>query len=123
MTRRTTLRCLAAFALAILPLSAEDLNGRRTGTASGPDGSETVLLVLKTAGSGATGSVGPNEDRQFPIESGHFDGGKFTCNVKGPNGAAFHLQLTLDGDTWKGSGTRSLDGALPTSTPDLKRAR
>ena len=122
MTRRNTLRCLAAFALATLPLYAADLSGRWTGTATSPNGNETVLMILKVTGSEVSGSAGPSEDRQFPIDNGRLEGDKFTFQLTGPNGGVFHFELTLDGDTLKGSGSRTLNGETQSGTLDLKRA-
>jgi hypothetical protein len=121
MTRRNALPWLAVFVLAALPLAAGDLAGKWAGTVTGPHGVEDVRLLLKTAGSQVTGSVGPDEDRQFPIENARLDGDKFTFQVKGPNGAAFNVELALNGDSLKGSGTRTLNRETETSTFDLKR--
>jgi hypothetical protein len=123
MTRRTALRWFTAFAITFLPLAAEDLSGKWSGTATSDHGTETVLLLLKISGSEVTGSIGPRDERQFPIENGRLDGGKLTFQLKGPEGATFQVELALDGDGLKGSGTRSLNGETQTSTLDLKRAR
>lgn len=122
MTPRNVLRCLAALALATLPLAAADLNGKWTGTATSPHGSEPLLLVLKVSGSQVTGSVGAKEERQFPIEKGNLDGNKLTFQVAGPEGAVFHFELILDGDSLKGSGSRTLNGETEAGMVELKRA-
>ena len=123
MTRRNTLRCLAAWVIATLPLAAAELDGKWTGTATSPNGNETILMILKTAGSEVSGSAGPNEDRQFPIENGRLEGNKFSFQLTGPNGGVFHFELTLDGDSLKGAGTRTLNGETQDGTIDLKRTR
>ena len=123
MTRRTALRCLAAFVWTALAAAAADLNGKWSGTSVGPHGAEPVLLILKAAGPEVTGTIGPNEDRQFPLEDARLDGARLTCRFKGPHGAAFHLELRLEGGALKGSGTRSAGGETETSTLELKRNR
>ena len=120
--RAIALRSLAALVLATLPLAAADLNGKWTGTASTEHGSEPVLLVVKVSGAEVTGSIGPGEERRFPIEKANFDSNKFTFQITGPEGAVFHFELTLDGDSLKGSGTRTFNGESETGTVELKRA-
>lgn len=121
MTRRTVLRSMGALALAGLPLAAADLSGKWTGTAGTSERSENVLLILRVNGSYVAGSLGPNEDRRFPIEQGKLAGNKVTFQLTGPNDAIFKFELTWDGDTLKGPCTRSLDGHTENGSIDLKR--
>ena len=123
MTRRNLFCSIAALALATLPLAAADVNGKWTGTATTPERSEDVIVVLRVTGSYVAGSVGPNEDRRFPIENGKLDGNKVTFQLTGPKDAIFHFELTLDGDTLKGPVSRSRDGHTDNGTMELKRAQ
>lgn len=122
MTRRTALRSVGALALAGLRLSAADLSGKWTGTATTPERSENVLLILRVNGSYVAGSLGPNEDRRFPIEQGKLDGHKLTFQLTGPKEAVFHFELTWEGDSLKGPCSRSIEGHTETGTLELKRA-
>jgi len=122
MTRRNMLRSLTALAFATLPLAAADLNGKWTGTATTAERSENVMVILRATGSYVEGSLGPNEDRRFPIENGRLDGNKLTFQLTGPGGAVFHFELTLDGDSLKGPVSRTMDGQTENGTVELKRA-
>jgi|SRR5690242_3104578 len=122
MTRRSVLRCLPALAVVTLPLAAGDLNGRWTGTATTSDRSENVLVILRVWGAYVEGSLGPNEDRRFPIENGRFEGNKLTFQLTGPHEAVFHFDLTLDDNTLRGPCTRTLDGHTENGSIELKRA-
>ena len=125
MTRRSVLRSMGALALAGLPLAAADLSGKWTGTATTPDRSEDVLLVLRVNGSYVEGTLGPGDgqnDRRFSIEQGKLQGNKLTFQLTGPNGAIFKFDLTWESDTLKGPCSRSLEGHTETGTIDLKRA-
>jgi hypothetical protein len=120
MTRRQALIIVAACTM-IVPLAAADLNGKWSGTASSSDGVETVLVILTASGSQVTGSLGPNEEKRYPIENGKLDGNKVSFDLTGPGGAVFHFDLTLDGDTLKGPCSRTRDGQTLTGSMDLKR--
>jgi hypothetical protein len=121
MTRRTALRWVGALALAGLQLSAADLNGNWRGTATTPEGSENLLLILRVNGSYVGGSMGPNEDRRFPIEQGKLDGKKLTFQLTGPDEAIFKFELTWEGDSLKGPCSRTLEGHTTSGTIELKR--
>jgi hypothetical protein len=122
MTRRNALRSMGALALATLRAAVADLNGKWRGTATTPERSENVLLILRVNGAYVAGSLGPNEDRRFPIENGRLDGNQVTFQLTGPKEAHFKFELTLDGDSLKGSCSRSLDGQTENGTLELKRA-
>jgi hypothetical protein len=118
-------KILACFSLLLVlstsQLTAADLNGKWRGTISAPDNTLDLLLVLKVSGSDVTGSAGPNEERRLPIENGQFKGNKLTFQVTMPTGATLRFELTLDGDSLKGSGVRSFNGESDSATIDLKR--
>lgn len=67
------------------------------------------------------GSLGHDEDHLLPIQNGRVEGGKLTFQMTGPNDAVFGFELTLDGNSLKGTGTRTLDGRTLKGTVELKR--
>jgi hypothetical protein len=126
MTRRTVLRSLCALASAALTGSAAELSGKWTGTATTPESSENVLLILRVNGSYVEGSLGPSDGRndppRFPIEQGKLDGNKVSFQLTGPNKAVFKFELTWEGDSLRGPCTRTLEGQTEHGTVELKRA-
>jgi hypothetical protein len=113
---------MGALALAGLPLTAQNLSGNWRGTANAAERSENVWLILRVSGAYVAGSLGPNEDRRFPIEQGKLDGNKLTFQLTGPNEAVFRFALTWEGDSLKGPCTRTLDGHTENGTIELKRS-
>ena len=86
-----------------------------------PDNTIKVLLKLKVSGQEVSGSSGPTEDQLSTIENGRVEGKKLTFQFTGPGGANFRFELTLDGDSLKGSFVRSMGGNSENGTADLKR--
>jgi len=63
-------------------------HGRAASPITGPDGSSkesTAFLKLKQNGTEITGSVGPNEDEQHPIQKGKVDGNKIVLETQDVN--------------------------------------
>ena len=96
---------MKALALAVvvlcLPIAAQaaDLGGRWSGTfvITRPDGDrkdDTALLVLKQNGADLTGTAGPNEEKQWPIQNGRVEGDRVTFDVSA-EGHLLNFNLTL----------------------------
>jgi hypothetical protein len=100
---------VVGLALALATGSAADIKGKWEGKIIGerPDGTkseDTALLILDQKGATLTGSVGGSETDQHPITSGTIEGNKVTIVAKHEkNGREYHLELTLEGDTMKGT--------------------
>ena len=100
---------VVSLALALATGSAADIKGKWDGKIVGerPDGTkseDTALLILDQKDSTITGTVGGSETDQHPITSGTIEGSKVTIvaqHVK--NGREYRVELTLDGDTMKGT--------------------
>ncbi len=114
---RTLLCLLVATTLAVA--ADVDVSGKWAGTfkMTGPDGESndsTAVLVLKQSDKTITGTVGPNEEQQFPIVKGKIDGDKITMEADHDgNPVSFTLvlaagritgdvQVSREGQTMKG---------------------
>jgi len=80
---RTLLCFLVAATLAV---AADDVTGKWSGTfkMTGPNGEANesmAVLILKQKDTAITGTVGPNEEQQFPIAKGKIDGDKITLEA------------------------------------------
>lgn len=79
-----------------------------------------ALLILKQDGTGLTGTAGPNEEEQRPIQNGKVEEGKLIFEL--PAGElVMKFHLTLDGDEIKGDITRERDGNIQTAKLHVKR--
>jgi len=71
---RKRLVTVGAFVLASV-LSAADLTGKWTGTFSEHESEgKGALLILQQSGNELTGTAGPDQEKQFPIQNGKVDG-------------------------------------------------
>jgi hypothetical protein len=80
---------------------AADFTGKWSGSFKTDDGEQPAYLILKQDGDSLTGSGGPNESEQHPINSGKVDGQKMVFDVATGKGT-IHMELTAEGDTLKG---------------------
>jgi len=77
-----------------------DVSGKWSGSfnVTGPDGetkADTAFLNLKQEGAKITGTVGPNEEKQFDIKTGTMEGNKIALEVVNEDGMlTFDLTLT-----------------------------
>ena len=126
--KRFSLVC--ALVLFLIPaLAAEDFSGKWSGTfkGTGPDGTditETMFLILVQKGAELTGTAGPNQERQWKIQSGKVDGNKLSFLVENPdNGAVARVSLALDDGHLKGEFTAEKGGEKLTAKVDLTRVK
>lgn len=114
---RTLLSLLIA---ATLVVAADvDVTGKWAGTfkMNGPNGEtddSAAVLVLKQSGTAITGTLGPTEEQQFPIQKGKIDGDKITLEadhdghpltfnlVLAAGRITGEVQISRDGQTMKG---------------------
>jgi hypothetical protein len=105
-----TLAAVAVLLLTMAPVQAQKttLTGKWTGTMTrtAPDGrtqSIDILFNLTQKGKVLTGTVGPNAERQWPIEKGGaVDGTKVKFQVQQPDGPLRTFTLTLAKDRLQG---------------------
>src|SRR5688500_1957575 len=111
-----TLAAIALLALTIAPAQAQtSLTGKWTGgmTRTAPDGrTQTIdfMFDLTHKGKEVTGTVGPNAERQWPIEKGVVDGAKVTFQVQQPNGPLRTFTLALVEGRLKGTMLAEMNG-------------
>src|SRR5262249_12226456 len=111
-----TLSCL--FLLAVLALcAAADINvtGKWSGSfnITAPDGESkesTAVLVLKQNGTEITGTVGPNEEKQFAIQKGKIEGSKITLEAQDDNHVIKSDLVLVADERIKGEANMSGDG-------------
>jgi hypothetical protein len=104
------------------------LTGKWTGTftRTAPDGrtqSIDFMFDLTQKGKVLTGTVGPNAERQWPIEKGVADAGKITFRVQQPDGPMRTFTLKLVDDRLQGEMLAELNGQSFTAKVDAGRAK
>lgn len=119
------LSLLALVALGGLAMADTNVTGNWSGSfnISNPNGESkdaTAFLMLKQSGGDITGTVGPNEDEQFPIQKGKIEGDKITL-VAEHDGHTIKLDLVLAADRITGEANMSGDEGTMKAKLDLKR--
>src|ERR1051325_5942865 len=107
-----TLLCILIAALALVGADS-NISGKWSGsfiitTPEGEQKEATALMILNQKGSEITGTVGPNEDEQFPIVKGTIEGDKISLEVE-HEGATVKFALVLANDRIKGDAAISHD--------------
>ncbi len=110
-----------------LTAAAADVNGKWSGSfnVTGPDGEvkdDTAFFVLKQNGTELTGTVGPREEEQFPIQNGKIEGEKITLEASA-KGSVIKFELVLAGDHIKGDANGSHDGETLKAKVDVTRQK
>jgi hypothetical protein len=111
---------------ALAAVAAADASGKWSGafsTESGGGG--TAYAVLKLSGASLSGTAGPNEQEQWPIQNGKIAGNKISLVVKSPSdGTSYQCDLVLDADHLKGDMTITrTDGQTQKTKMDLTRVK
>jgi len=106
-----TLLCAMLLAVVALTAAETDITGNWSGSfvitaASGETRNDTAYLKLKQTGKEVTGTVGPNEDQQFPITKGSIDGDKITIEAD-HDGHLLKLNLVVAAERITGGATLS----------------
>ena len=114
-------------ALAGVAIADVDVTGKWSGSfnATAPNGETketTALLVLKQSGTDITGTVGPNEDEQFPIQKGKIEGDKITLEVD-HDGQTMKFDLKVDSGRITGEVRGSREGQSMAAKIDVSRAK
>ena len=118
--------CALLIALAAFTAVAADVTGKWSGTFTFDNGNNgTAMVVLKQSGAVVTGTAGPVEDQQWPIQNGKVAGNKITCEVKSPDdGVLYKIDLTLAGDSLKGDiSAAAPDGQIMKGKIEISRAK
>ena len=123
LVKRVFVFVILAVAAAAMAMAA-DVTGKWTGTlAPEGDDSHTAFLVLTQNGTAITGTGGPDESQQFPIQTGKIDGNKIVLEISPHEGALYHMELVLDGDHIKGDITAKQDDQTMKAKLDVSRVK
>ena len=123
---RTFLCFLVLAVLACAAVADVDVTGKWSGSfnMTGPDGDKegTAVLILKQSGTEISGTVGPNEDEQFPIQKGKIEGDKITLEAD-HEGHTLKIDLVLAADRITGEAHMSAEGQTLSGKIDVSRAK
>src|SRR5262245_50208609 len=113
------------FTIAILfwanGVSALDVSGKWSGTISNDNSSDSLLLILQQDGTNLTGTGGPSESQQRPLENARTEGDVITFQVRAGSGIlAFDLRIKGDEITGTVEVKRN-DQTLRSARVSLKR--
>lgn len=120
---KTLVRTLLIACCAIAAFAA-DATGKWSGTFTpeGQDG-QPAYVILKQSGSALTGSGGPDESQQWPINNGKVEGNRVTGDVTAPDGTIYKLDVVMDGDKLTGGITAVRDGQTMKAKIELNRVK
>ena len=124
-----TLAALAILVMTAAPAQAQtSLTGKWDGTMTrtAPDGrtqSIDFMFDVTQKGKVLTGTVGPNAERQWPIEKGVVNGTKVTFQVQQPEGPLRTFTLTLVDGRLKGTMLAEMNGQSFEATVDAGRRK
>jgi hypothetical protein len=117
--------------------SAEDLSGKWSGTfvvtmGDQPAHDDTAYMIATQKGADLTGTIGPNENEQFPILKGKIatvkeagkDVTKVSFDVQPDNGPdTAHVELAIVDGHLKGKLTAEANGQKVSAVLDLTRVK
>jgi hypothetical protein len=112
---------LLASTLFVLSAVAADLTGNWSGEAQAEGESHPLYFVLKQDGTTLTGTGGPTQSEQHPIQNGKIDAGKMSFDIPVGDKGTIHFELSADGDGLKGAVQRKSDEVNQSGTVSLKR--
>src|SRR5262245_6771094 len=110
-------------AFASLSLAAIDVSGKWSGKfvdTQDEAKSEPVFMILKQEGSQLSGSGGPTEDEQHPMENGKVEGDKLTFEIPTGKGTIYFNLKATDNEI-KGEMKRTRSDGTDTARLSLKR--
>lgn len=113
---------VVALLLAVMAVAAGDISGKWSGTFK-PDrdeGSQPLYMVFKQDGDKLTGSGGPNESEQHPMQNGRVEGDRVTFEVPAGKGT-FVFDLKASGDELSGDLQFKRETETRTAKVSLKR--
>jgi len=122
-----TFLCLCIFLVAAMTASAADITGKWSGSfvLQAPDGehADNAFVIIQQKGTELTGSGGPDESRQWPMQNGKIEGDKITFEVTA-DGPVYKIEAKLEGDHIKGNVTaKTPEGETLTAKMDLTRVK
>ena len=119
---------LCLLVAATLAVAADvDVTGKWEGSfkLTGPNGEtndSTAVMILKQTNTAITGTVGPNEEQQFPIVKGKIDGDKITLEAD-RDGNPLNFVLVLAAGRISGDVQMSREGQTMKAKIDVGRSK
>jgi hypothetical protein len=112
-----------AFAL-VLTAAAADVSGKWSGTFV-PEGGDSspAYMILKQAGTSLTGSAGPNDGQQFPVQEGKIQDNKVSFQVTTDNGVIYKCSMVLEADHLTGDISATRDGQSMKGKIEMTRVK
>lgn len=125
IARALGLTLLLASALFATPTwKADNLTGKWSGTfvitMDGETRDDTAYMSLKQTGTELTGTAGPNEGQQWPLQKGKVEGNKVTFEVQS-EAPLIKFELTLVEGHLKGQAKAEHDGKSMSAVVDVQR--
>ncbi len=95
--------CVLLAMFLVFGAAAADVSGKWSGTLKQDNGDDSqAFVILKQNGSVITGSGGPDEGEQWPLQNGKIVGDKISFEVKSPDNVVYKCDLTFAGDSLHG---------------------
>jgi len=115
-------RIVVAALLSVMCLVAGDVSGKWSGSfkPNGEDNAHPVYMVFKQDGDKLTGSGGPDESKQHPMQNGKVQDGRLTFEVPA-SGGTFTFDLKSTGEEITGNLQFKGENETRTATVSLKR--
>jgi hypothetical protein len=108
----------------VFAAEGQSVTGKWSGTFTSPgDDPNSAFIAITQTGSDITGTGGPSEAEQWPIQKGKITDGKITIEVTSPDGVVYKCLLALEGDHLKGDVTASANGQTQSGKIDLTRVK
>lgn len=101
---------------------AADFAGKWSGEGVTNGETHPLVFLLKQEGGKLIGTGGPDEGEQHPFKTVEADGAKIVLEIAIGENASLHFELTLEGDSLKGTVTMTRDDGKESGPVTLKRA-
>jgi hypothetical protein len=121
--------CIFLLLALVMTAAAADVTGKWSGTVTAigddgkPEAPNSAYLILKQSGATLTGTGGPEENEQWPMENGKIAGNKITGTVTAPDGSIYALTMTVDGDHMAGDVVVTQGGETRKGKVELKKVQ
>ncbi|MBZ5623605.1 MAG: hypothetical protein LAQ69_33505 [Acidobacteriia bacterium] len=123
---KTVSVCFLLGVVMVATAAAADVNGKWSGSFTPENGNNgTAYLVLKQSGTTITGTAGPDESQQWPIQTGKIQGDKVSVVVKSTgDGTVYKCEVVLAGEHLQGDcAVAQTDGQSLKAKLDLTRVK
>jgi hypothetical protein len=127
MKRHVGVLSLMLLLVTVSMAADNNLTGKWSGnlivtSADGEKKDDGIFLVLKENGTDLTGTAGPNQEQQFPIQKGKIEGTKLIFEVQSPK-FLINFDLTLTDGHLKGEAKIEHEGETRKAVVDLQKLK